>query len=208
MDYFKDNDAIFFKGNGLLPLLDRIKTDVDKYGSAAFQIDNQFKEELKYLKVFDKQCNANSHQLIRELLIKSREDSLTDTENYLNAFRSEILDKMNAVAAYFGVVPEGLSLNKFSLFLCDKLNKYKLNEVVLPTALHKLMEYVVMMAQDASHGDPRLRYKVRDFISKHKDILIIQSLLFAIIELISWFIPYLANNTDKELNLKKWQRQD
>ena len=41
LSYFKDNNAIFFKGNGLLPLLDRIKNDVDKINSAEFQIDNQ-----------------------------------------------------------------------------------------------------------------------------------------------------------------------
>lgn len=212
LDYFKDNNAIFFKGNGLLPLLDRIKSDVDKMNSAEFQIDNQFKKELNYFQIFDKQCNAKSHDLIRGLLIQSREGSLADSEKYFNQFRSEIFENMNAVAASFGIVPEGLSLNNFSRFLCMNLKeetiKYKLNKEVLPTALYPLMEYVVKMIQAGSHKRG-ISCEVHQYISEKNNILIIQSLLFAIIEIISWFIPYLAMHyTDKQLNLANWQLQD
>lgn len=208
LSYFKDNNAIFFKGNGLLPLLDRIKNDVDKINSAEFQIDNQYKKELEYFQIFDKLCDAKSYNLIRELLVQSREGSLTGTEKYFNQFRSEILENMNAKAAHFGIVPEGLSLNNFSLFLCSKAEKYKLNEEVLPKALHMIMQYVVRLVQDGSHKRANLQYEVHQFVSENKDTLIIQSLLFAIIELISWFIPYLAMHTDKQQNLANWQEQD
>ena len=208
LSYFKDNNAIFFKGNGLLPLLDRIKNDVDKINSAEFQIDNQYKKELEYFQIFDKLCDAKSYNLIRELLVQSREGSLTGTEKYFNQFRSEILENMNAKAAHFGIVPEGLSHNNFSLFLCSKAEKYKLNEEVLPKALHMIMQYVVRLVQDGSHKRANLQYEVHQFVSENKDTLIIQSLLFAIIELISWFIPYLAMHTDKQQNLANWQEQD
>jgi len=49
---------------------------------------------------------------------------------------------------------------------------------------------------------------VNQFVSENKDTLIIQSLLFAIIEVVSWFIPYLENHTDKQQNLTNWQIQD
>jgi len=205
LSYFKDNNAIFYKGNGLLPLLNRIKNDVDNYNSAEFQIDNQFKKELDYFQVFDKQCDAKSHDLVRELFIQSREGSLSEAESYFNQFRSEILENMNAVAAHFGIVPKGLSLNDFSRFLCSKAEKYKLKEEVLPKALHMLMEYVVRMVQDGSHKRGNIQYGVHQFVSKYKDTLIIQSLLFAIIELMSWFIPYLATHTDIQQNLENWQ---
>lgn len=208
LSYFKDNNAIFFKSNGPLPLLNRIKNDVDKFNSAEFQIDNQYKKELNYFQIFDKQCNAKSYNLIRELLIQYKKGSLTGTETYFNQFRSEILENMNAVAACFGIIPEGLSLNNFSLFLCSKAEKYKLNEDVLPKALHMLMGYVVRMVQDGSHKRGNLQYGVHQFVSENKDTLIIQSLLYAIIELMSWFIPYLATHTNKQLNLANWQKQD
>lgn len=205
LSYFKDNNAIFFKGNGLLPLLDRIKNDVDKINSAEFQIDNQYKKELEYFQIFDKLCDAKSYNLIRELLIQSREGSLTATERYFNQFRSEILENMNAVAAHFGIVPEGLTLNDFSRFICSNAEKYKLNEDVLPKALHMLMQYVVRMVQDGSHKRANLQYEVHQFVSENKDTFIIQSLLWAIIELMSWFVPYLATHTDKQQNFANWQ---
>ena len=212
LSYFKDKDAIFFKSYGLTPLLDRIKSDVDIFNSAEFQIDNQFKNELDYFQIFDKQCDGKSYDLIRELLIQSREGSLSGTEKYLNQFRTEILDNMNTIAARFGIVPE-LSLNDFSRFLClneveVKEKKYKLNKEVLPKALHMLMQYVVRMVQDGSHKGPKLQYEVHQFVSEKKDTLIIQSLLFAIIELVSWFVPYLETNTDIQKNLANWQTQD
>lgn len=210
--YFKDNNAIFLKGNGLLPLLKRIKNDVDNFNSAEFQIDNQFKKELYYFHVFDKQCNAKSHNLIRELLIQSRKGSLTGAEDFFNKFRSEILENIKAVSIHFGIAPDGLSLNDFSRFLClkeieVKEEKYKLNKEVLPRALHLLMGHVIMMVQDGSHKRD-IRYGVHQFVSEKKDTLIIQSLLFAIIELMSWFIPYLATHTDNQLNMSNWQKQE
>ena len=211
LDYFKDNDAIFIKGDddGLLNLLVRIKNDVDKINSAEFQIDTLYKNELNYFQVFDKQCNAKSYNLIRELLIQSREGSLCGTEDYFNKFRSEILENMKAVAIHFGLAPKGLSLNDFSRFLCLKEvevneEKYKLNKEILPRALHLLMGHVVMMVQDGSHKRD-VRFGVHQFVSENNDKLIILSLLFGIIEIISWFIPYLATHTDKQENKANWQ---
>lgn len=211
--YFKDNDAIFFKSNRLTPLLDRIKNDVDKINSVEFQIDNQYKDELNYFQKFDKQCDAKSYDLIRKLLLQSREGSLSGTEDYFNQFRTKILDNMNTIASRFGIVPEELSLNDFSRFLClsevdVKEKKYKLNKEVLPKALHMLMQYVVRMVQDGSHDIPNLQYGVHRFVSDNRDKLIIPSLLFAIIEAMSWFVPYLEKHTDKQQNIANWQTQD
>ena len=208
LSYFKDNNAILFKGDELTPLLDRIKSDVDKINSAEFQIDNQYKDELNYFQIFDKQCHAKSYNLIRELLIQSREGTINDKESYFNRFRTEILDNMNVLAARIGIVPKQLSLNDFSRFICSKADKYNLKEEVLPKALHMLMEYVVRMVQDGSHKGPDLQYEVNQYVSENKETLIIQSLLFAIIEVVSWFIPYLEKHTDKQQNMTNWQIQD
>lgn len=208
LSYFKENDAIIFKENNLSPLLDRIKKDVDKINSAEFQIDNQFKNELYYFQIFDKQCDGKSYDLIRGLLIQSREGSLSGTEKYLNQFRSEILDNMNKVAAHFGIVPQGISLNDFSHFLCSSAEGYKIKVEVLPKALRMLMQYIVRMVQDGSHKSSNLQYEVNQFVSSNKDTMIIQSLLFAIIELVSWFVPYLATHTERELNLANWHKTE
>ena len=204
LNYFKDNDAIFFKTNGLLPLLDRIKKDVVKISSAEFQIDNQFENELICCKNFDKHCNGDSYNIIRSLLIKNQENDLQNSEIHLNEFRT-LLENMNTVAAYFGIVPEKLSLNEFSKFLCrHKDLKFIANEDILPKALYEILFYVIRLVQDGSHDRPDLQYGIRRYIHDTHDVLIIRSLLFAVIEIITWFTHYVEEHPDKEENLKKY----
>ena len=204
LGYLKDNDAIFFKTNGLLPLLDRIKKDVDKINSAEFQIDNQFKKELFCCQTFDKHCNGDSYNIIRSLLIKNQENDLQNSEKHLNEFRT-LLENMNTVAANFGIVPEKLSLNEFSKFLCrHKDLKFIVNDDILPKALYEILFYVIRLVQDGSHDRPDLQYGIRRFIHDAHDTLIIRSILFAVIEIITWFTHYVEEHPDKEENLKRY----
>ena len=207
LSYFRDNNAIFFKGD-MLPLLDRIKNDVDKTNSAEFQIDNQFKEELLCCKTFDKQCNGDSYRLIRSLLIKSQENDLQGAEKHLNEFRT-LLENMNTVASNFGIVPKGLSLNDFSKFLCGHNDsKFILNDDILPKSLYEILRYVIRLTQDGSHDKPDLQYEIRRYIYETHDVLIIRSILFAVIEIISWFTRYLEEHPDKEENMKKYIKNE
>lgn len=204
LGYLKDNDAIFFKTNGLLPLLDRIKRDVDKINSAEFQIDNQFKKELLCCKTFDKHCNGDSYNIIRSLLIKNQENDMQNSEKHLNEFRT-LLENMNTVAANFGIVPEKLSLNEFSKFLCrHKDLKFIVNDDILPKALYEILFYVIRLVQDGSHDKPDLPYGIRRYIHDTHDALIIRSILFAVIEIITWFTRYVEEHPDKEENLKRY----
>ena len=209
LSYFKDNNAIFNKGNTPLRLLlNRIKNDVDKINSVEFQIDNQFKEELLCCKTFDKQCNGDSYRLIRSLLIKSQENDLQGAEKHLNEFRT-LLENMNTVASNFGIVPKGLSLNGFSKFLCGHNDsKFILNDDILPKSLYEILRYVIRLTQDGSHDKPDLQYEIRRYIYETHDVLIIRSILFAVIEIISWFTRYLEEHPDKEQNMKKYIKNE
>lgn len=204
LSYFKDNDAIFLKGNGLLPLLDRIKSDVDKISSVDFLIDNHYKKELLCCKVFDKLCNVDSYSLIRSLLIKSQENDLQSPEKHFNEFR-KLLEKMRDAASNFGIVPKGLSLNDFSKFLCrHKDSKYLLYDDIFPKPLYAILFYVIRLTQDGSHNEEDLQYGVSQFVSERHDVLIIRSILFAVIEIITWFTRYVKEHPNKEENMKKY----
>ena len=204
LEYFKDNDAIFFKANGLLPLLDRIKKDVDKINSVDFQIDNQFKDELLCCKEFDKLCNGDSYDLIRSLLIKSQENNLQNSETHFNEFR-KLLENMYTAATDFGIAPKELSLNDFSKFLCrQKESKYILYDDILPKPLYEILRYVIRLTQDGSHDKPELQYGIHRYIHDAHDVLIIRSILFAVIEIIAWFIRYIEEHPNKEKNLKRY----
>lgn len=207
LSYFKDRNAIFFKQNiSILPLLDRIKKDVDKINSVEFQIDNLFKDELCCCKKFDKHCNGNSYNIIRSILIKNQEKDLQNSENHLNEFRT-LLENMQTVAENFGIVPEKLSLNDFSKFLCrHKDLKFIVNDDILPKALYEILFYVIRLVQDGSHDRPDLQYEIRRYIRDTHDTLIIRSILFAVIEIITWFTRYVEEHPDKEENLKRYIR--
>lgn len=208
LSYFKDNNAILFKGDNLSPLLDRIKNDVDKINSAEFQIDNQYKKELSCCKKFDNYCSGNSYNIIHSLLIKNQENDLQNSEIHLNEFRT-LLENMNTVAVNYGIVPEKLSLNDFSKFLCrHKDSKILVNDDILPKALYEILFYVVRLVQDGSHDMPNLQYGIRRYIHDTHDVLIIRSILFAVMEIITWFTCYVEKHPDKEENLKRCVKRD
>ena len=206
--YFKDNNALFFKRDGLPPLIDRIKNDAEKINSTEFQIDNQYKNELSDCKKFDNHCNGDSYNIIRSLLIKSQENDLQGAEKHLNEFRT-LLENMNTVASNFGIVPKGLSLNDFSKFLCGHNDsKFILYDDILPKSLYEILRYVIRLTQDGSHDKPELQYEIRRYIYETHDVLIIRSILFAVIEIISWFTHYLEEHPDKEENMKKYIKNE
>jgi hypothetical protein len=116
---------------------------------------------------------------------------------------------MNTVAEKFGIVPEELSLNEFSKFLCrHKDSKFLVNEDILPKALYEILFYVIRLVQDGSHDRPDLQYRIRRYIHNTHDVLIIRSILFAVIEIITWFTRYVEEHPDKEENQKRYIKVD
>ena len=129
-------------------------------------------------------------------------------EKHLNEFRT-LLENMNTVASNFGIVPKGLSLNDFSKFLCGHNDsKFILNDDILPKSLYEILRYVIRLTQDGSHDKPDLQYEIRRYIYETHDVLIIRSILFAVIEIISWFTRYLEEHPDKEQNMKKYIKNE
>jgi len=208
--YFTENKLIVQKSDGIKSLINKIQEEVCRRNSSKWIIMNQYEKELYCFEAFDKITgNGGAYDLILQLLVRSRENTLEHSEDYFNQIRAKVLDWMNSKAADFGIVPEGLSLNLFSRFLChnkDKSLRYELNANVLPKALEPIMRYVVMLTQDASHGgrEPEMQRYIKD----NKDTLIIRSLLFATMELVVWFTTYLCDHTNKEENMKKWHEID
>ncbi|EGV33267.1 hypothetical protein HMPREF9431_00865 [Segatella oulorum F0390] len=207
-DYFSSNDQIVYKNSsdGISALIDKIKTVVTLRNSTEWKIDNLYRKELECCKALDKIGKGKSYPLIRSLLIENRTNSVIGAEIYLNALRTDVIELINSVAAKYGIVPPDLTINEFSYFLCDHKNsKFQIVTPIMDKALTGLLEYVVKMTQDGSHGkESGLRYRIHDYIQKNKDTLILQSLLFAIMELVIRFMTYLSDHTDKEINETRW----
>lgn len=207
-EYFTSNDLVIYKNpaEGIMPLINKIKETVEFRNSTEWIIDNQYRMELECFKTIDSINNGHSYPLVRGLLIKGRDNTIMNAESYFNDIRTDVLGLMNSTAANFGIVPPDLSLNDFSYFLCLKSNKFSVIEPIMDQALSGILQYVVTMTQDGSHGkESGLRFHIHDYVREKKDTLILKSILFAVIELMSRFMEYLVNHTDVERNRMKWK---
>lgn len=207
-EYFTSNDLVVYKNpaEGIMPLINKIKDTVEFRNSTEWIIDNQYRMELECFKTIDSINNGHSYPLVRGLLIKGRDNTMMNAESYFNDIRTDVLGLMNSTAANFGIVPPDLSLNDFSYFLCLKSNKFSVIEPIMDQALSGVLQYVVTMTQDGSHGkESGLRFHIHDYVREKKDTLILKSIIFAVIELMNRFMEYVVNHTDVERNRMKWK---
>lgn len=207
-EYFTSNDLVVYKNpaEGIMPLINKIKDTVEFRNSTEWIIDNQYRMELECFKTIDSINNGHSYPLVRGLLIKGRDNTIMNAESYFNDIRTDVLGLMNSTAANYGIVPPDLSLNDFSYFLCLKSNKFSVIEPIMDQALSGVLQYVVTMTQDGSHGkESGLRFHIHDYVREKRDTLILKSIIFAVIELMSRFMEYLVNHTDVERNRMKWK---
>lgn len=215
--YFHENNLIVTKNpaTGLSDLIAKIKLEVDGRNSPEWIVNNLYEKQLECFLTFDKICEqklglkSKSYELILGLLSKSISGELIDTERYLNDIRCDVFDNINSLAAHFGIVPPKLSLNDFSRLLCNmnvdsdksKGKKYALKVKVLDEALYEPMRYVLRMIQDGSHNTPE---HVRQYIATNNDTILIRSIMFTTIEIMFWFMNYLCEHTDVEINKLNW----
>lgn len=207
-EYFTSNDLVVYKNpaEGIMPLINKIKDTVEFRNSTEWIIDNQYRMELECFNTIDSINNGHSYPLVRGLLIKGRDNTIMNAESYFNDIRTDVLGLMNSTAANFGIVPPDLSLNDFSYFLCLKSNKFSVIEPIMDQALSGVLQYVVTMTQDGSHGkESGLRFHIHDYVREKKDTLILKSIIFAVIELMNRFMEYVVNHTDVERNRMKWK---
>ncbi|MDR4931803.1 hypothetical protein [Segatella bryantii] len=207
-EYFTSNDLVVYKNpaEGIMPLINKIKDTVEFRNSTEWIIDNQYRMELECFKTIDSINNGHSYPLVRGLLIKGRDNTIMNAESYFNDIRTDVLGLMNSTAANFGIVPPDLSLNDFSYFLCLKSNKFSVIEPIMDQALSGVLQYVVTMTQDGSHGkESGLKFHIHDYVREKKDTLILKSIIFAVIELMNRFMEYVVNHTDVERNRMKWK---
>jgi hypothetical protein len=207
-EYFTSNDLVVYKNpaEGIMPLINKIKDTVEFRNSTEWIIDNQYRMELECFKTIDSINKGHSYPLVRGLLIKGRDNTIMNAESYFNDIRTDVLGLMNSTAANFGIVPPDLSLNDFSYFLCLKSNKFSVIEPIMDQALSGVLQYVVTMTQDGSHGkESGLKFHIHDYVREKKDTLILKSIIFAVIELMNRFMEYVVNHTDVERNRMKWK---
>lgn len=211
-EYFIDNQYVVYKDatKGIPTLISKIKETVDRrYSTEGFMLE-QFHKELECARFFDRICNGRSFTLLLDLLVKSHDDTLEYPERCLNDIRAEVFDKMLSIATYYHIVPQGVSLNDFSRLLCngkhkiveseDQSTTVRFKDEVLPAGLSLALEYIIRTTQEGSHHGDNLRYQVRQYIGDTNNVNLIRSLLYSSLEIIKWFMLYLADHMDIQAN--------
>lgn len=196
-------------------MFDEIKKTVDKSKSTNFIIRNKYNLELNAASLID-----GTNEFIHEFLVRDFENTLTEIkEPFVSVRRSiekifgrcekmklipPISDNTNGTAAYF-------LYNKYSI---KEGNDYKtyfemLGGNIMPKPLAQALKYLVDITQDGAHSKNDMKLKVDEYFEKTKDVLLLRSVVFILIDVVKWFaITLLNHNVPDENQRTLWKKCD
>lgn len=220
--HFAARNAIFDKENGIEPLLERIKEDIEYRRTPEFVIDNNFEKEIGYAKAFDMVMKnvTEGEKFVRQNLIHSYENSW----DFDNGRPQEILNgARKLVEAMFdflkredlAILPPIRELNGITQFLSrgeleakvgngtfiyKKLSDYE----IMSKPLVRSVRYLLDIVQDGSHLKGVLRLGVDQYLTATRNANLLRAILHIMIDLFRWFVEYVPSHIDAEINRLNW----
>lgn len=211
--WFKKNDD-----DELIEMFEAIKNEVDSRKTTSFKIRNRYQKELSYADVL----GYNSYDFIFEILCRDWDNTLEEMREPFATARKiveqifgqcerlklipPISDNTNGTGDYF--------LHKVFSPIDEKTKKriplYRMkDESLMPKPLAQSLVYFLTMTQDGAHRKRKLKLKVDEYFIKKKDVLLLRSVLYILIDFIIWFIDTWKEHTDLEVNeLVLWEKVD
>lgn len=191
-------------------IIAKIKEEADDRQTPEFRIRNQYRSELKAAKSCLSECGAN--QLLETLVYCEeyyKQDPAT-TIKYFNQLR-KFIEIIQDKCADKGIVPKGMSLNGFSLFMSGKVGKsnpycFVNGKSLMPPALARGLWYFLDITQDASHCTDSLNLKVDQYVQEHTNVLLLKSIVNIALNICLWFNKYYPENQDIKANQAKWEK--
>lgn len=215
--HFAPRKAIFDKGNGIEPLLKRIKEDVEYRRTSEFVVDNNFSEALKDARDFDSVLKVTeAEKFVRQNLIRSydcRWDYVAGRPQEILTSARKIIESMFDFlkSPMLAIIPPIEELNSISQFISgrsvDSCNlTYQLNRgmQIMPRPLARALWYCLDIVQDGSHLKGDLKLGVDSYLTSTKNSNIIRSILHIIIDLLRWFVSYVPYHMKVEENKNYW----
>lgn len=196
-------------------MFDAIKKEVDERKTPSFIIRNRYRKELAYAEVL----GNNSHDYIFEVLCRDWDNTLSEMREPFATARKiveqifgqcekeklipPISDDINGTGNYF--------LRKLYSPYDEKLKKridlYKMKDEIMPKPLAQSLLYFLEMTQDGAHRKSKLSLKVDEYFINTKDVLLLRSVLFILIDLIKWFIETWSSHQDPDANeIVLWEK--
>lgn len=196
-------------------MFEEIKKAVDESKSANFIIRNRYMQELNAASLID-----GTNEFIFEFLVRDFDNTLTEIKEPFVAVRRSIekifgicekmklippiSDNTNGTAAYF-------LYNKYSIKEETEYKTYfeMLGGDIMPKPLAQSLKYIVDITQDGAHSKNDMKLNVEEYFKKTKDILLLRSVVFILIDVVKWFAITLLKNNDTDTNeLTLWKKCD
>ena len=78
---------------------------------------------------------------------------------------------------------------------------------IMPKPLATSLKYIVDITQDASHSKNEMKLKVDEYFEETKDVLMLRSVVYILIDVIKWFAITALSHQDIEVNEQTlWQK--
>ena len=71
-----------------------------------------------------------------------------------------------------------------------------LGDDIMPKPLAQSLKYIVDITQDGSHSKKGLKLKVEEYFEETKDVLLLRSVVFILIDVVKWFAITLLNHSN------------
>ena len=209
--WFKKNDE-----DELIEMFEAIKKEADIRKSTSFIIRNRYQKELSYADVL----GEDSYKYIFEVLCR-------DWDNTLGEMREPFATARKIIEQIFGqcetvklIPPISDNTNGTGDYFLYKayspwdeqtrrrIPQYEMKgDDLMPKPLAQSLVYFLDMTQDGAHRKKKLTLKVDEYFNKTKDVLLLRSVLFILIDIIKWFIETWKCHLDPDVNeIELWEK--
>jgi len=191
-----------------------IKSTVNEMRTPQYIVRNRYKKELEAAK----QIDDASYNFVFDFLIRDYNNDFDGIGNPFNEVR-KIIDEIFGRCKKLGLVPPIDAMNGVAYYLSHDNFSIKVNKVwtpqyqtqggysIMPKPLAVALKSVVDIAQDGSHRNNELIYKVDEYFNKTKDILFLRSVVYILLDAIKWFVETSEQHPDDEINrLTLWEK--
>lgn len=217
-DDFKRHENWFRKNDDeeLTEMFEAIKKEADIRKTTSFIIRNRYQKELSYADVL----GEDSYNYILEVLCRDWDNTLGDMREPFSTAR-KIVEQIFGQCEIVKLIPpiSGNTNGTGDYFLYKayspwdeqtrrRIPQYKMKgDDLMPKPLAQSLVYFLNMTQDGAHRKKDLSLKVDEYFNKTKDVLLLRSVLFILIDIIKWFIETWKCHLDPDVNeIELWEK--
>ena len=197
-------------------MLEAIKQAVEEQNSASFIIRNRYQQELNAASLLS---DSGTDEFLFNFLIHEYENSLGLMQEPFISVRRSIenifgaCEKLNLIPPISnntnGVV--GYFLHNKYRVIDPTTGKYNylyemLGDDIMPKPLAHSLKYIVDITQDGAHSKNEMRLNVYEYFERTKDVFMLRSVVYILIDIIRWFAKTALLHNDTEINeLTLWR---